>query len=104
MSLVYFTDRDLGKRFAEYSRMVMFADSGIILRMTNPELVHKFLTERTPAPVCDDCIAAHADVSPRQQVNPIAASLGLTTDFDRARGTCFLCKSEKLVTRSLRYR
>jgi hypothetical protein len=71
--------------------------------MTNPERVHKFLTDRTPAPVCDDCIASNAAVTPRQQVNPIAGAFGLTTDFDRAKGTCTICKAEKLVTRSLRY-
>ena len=71
--------------------------------MTGPERVHKFLTARTPAPVCDDCIAAHADVSPRQQVNPIAATLGLTTDFSRDKGNCSMCKADKLVTRSLRF-
>jgi len=71
--------------------------------MTSPERVHKFLTDRTPAPVCDDCIAKHTAVEPRQQVNPITATLGLTTDFDRKRGTCSICKSDKLVTRSLRH-
>jgi hypothetical protein len=71
--------------------------------MTSPERVHKFLTQRTPSPICDDCIAIHAHVSPRQQINPIAATLGLTTDFSRAKGTCSMCKADKLVTRSLRY-
>jgi hypothetical protein len=75
----------------------------LVRAMTNPERIHKFLTERTPAPVCDDCVAKHADVEPRQSVNPIAAALGLTTDFDRKKGTCSICKSDKLVTRSLRH-
>ncbi len=70
---------------------------------TNPERVYRFLRERTPAPLCDDCIAEGAEVSPRQQINPITASLGLTTDFDKVHGTCSLCKNDKLVTRSLRY-
>ncbi|MEZ5765006.1 MAG: hypothetical protein R3D69_12675 [Xanthobacteraceae bacterium] len=72
--------------------------------MTNPERVFGFLTKKTPWPVCDDCIGVHSDVSPRQQVNPIAAALGLTTDFHRARGECSMCKNEKLVTKSLRYK
>lgn len=71
--------------------------------MTVPERIHKFLTERTPEPICDDCIAERSDVSPRQQVNPIASALGLTTDFRRGHGTCSICKNDKLVTRSLRY-
>jgi hypothetical protein len=46
--------------------------------MTNPERIYAYLTQRTPSPICDDCIAAGAEVSPRQQVNPIASALGLT--------------------------
>jgi hypothetical protein len=71
--------------------------------MTSADRVYKFLREQTPAPVCDDCVASHAHVTPRQRVNPIASALGLTSDFRREKGACSLCKGEKLVTRSLRY-
>jgi hypothetical protein len=71
--------------------------------VTIPERVYQFLRERTPAPVCDDCLAKQADVSQRQIVNTIASALGLTTDFARENGTCALCHGDKLVTRSLRY-
>lgn len=71
--------------------------------MDKTEQVFQFLTERTPPPVCDDCVALQTEISPRQQVNVIARALGLTTDFDRAQGVCSICKSEKLVTRSLRH-
>jgi len=71
--------------------------------MDNPERVHRLLTDRTPAALCDDCIAALAEISPRQQVNVIARSLGLTTDFQRFSGDCSQCKASKLVTRSLRH-
>lgn len=71
--------------------------------MTIPERVHSFLRERTPASVCDDCLAKHAEISQRQTVNTIAGALGLTTDFERREATCSLCQNEKLVTRSLRY-
>jgi hypothetical protein len=71
--------------------------------MDNPEKVYLFLRERTPQPVCDDCISKHTGVGPRQQVNPITRTLALTTDFDRQdRGTCSLCDQTKQVTRSLR--
>jgi hypothetical protein len=70
--------------------------------MTNPERIYSFLRQHAPASICDDCLAKHAQVEPRQQVNPIASALGLTTDFTRAKGACSLCKGEKLVTRSLR--
>lgn len=71
--------------------------------MSIPERVYNLLRQHTPAPICDDCIAKHAEIAPRQQVNPIATALGLTTDFARVKGACSMCKIEKLVTRSLRY-
>ena len=71
--------------------------------MTIPERIYSFLRERTPKPVCDDCLAKHNDVSQRQTVNTIASALALTTDFDRREATCSMCQNEKLVTRSLRY-
>jgi hypothetical protein len=69
---------------------------------TIPERIHRYLTARTPEPICDDCVAQGSDVN-RETVNPITQTLGLTTDFAKVRGTCSLCKNEKLVTRSLRY-
>jgi hypothetical protein len=72
--------------------------------MTIPQRIHEYLTSRTPARFCDDCIAKEAEIAQRQDVNPITGVLGLTTDFEKIRGTCSLCKhDEKLVTRSLRY-
>jgi len=71
--------------------------------MDNPEQIHRLLTGRTVEPLCDDCLAAVSGISPRQQVNLIARSLSLTTDFDRAQGKCSECGSQKLVTRSLRH-
>ncbi len=70
--------------------------------MTHPEAIYRLLVKFAPEAVCDDCISRGADIHPRQQVNPIASALGLTNDFERKRGTCSVCKSEKLVTRSLR--
>jgi hypothetical protein len=71
--------------------------------MTNPETIYKFLRDNTPEAYCDDCIGKLTSVSPRQQVNPISAALGLTTDFDRREAVCMDCRGIKLVTRSLRY-
>ena len=71
--------------------------------MDNPQRIHTVLVERTPKPLCDDCLAGLADISPRQQVNVIARSLGLTTDFERAHSQCSQCGDDKLVTRSLRH-
>lgn len=69
---------------------------------TIPERVYGFLRGRTPDPACDDCVAKGTGV-PRENVNPLTTTLGLTTDFVKARGICSLCQGTKLVTRSLRY-
>jgi len=79
------------------------ANADMLIGMDNPEHAHRTLTERTPNRLCDDCLAELAGISPRQQVNVIARTLALTTDFDRAHGKCSECGDEKLVTRSLRY-
>ncbi len=71
--------------------------------VTNPEAIYEFLTSRTPASYCDDCVARNTSIGPRQQVNPICAALGLTSDFDRQQGVCQDCRGTKLVTRSLRH-
>jgi len=78
-----------------------------ISRGNTPEKIYQFLKERTPSPFCDDCITKGAEItlSARQQVTVITRALGLTTDFDRAKGpACSDCgKSSNDVTRSLRY-
>ena len=71
--------------------------------MDNPELAFLLITKLTPKPLCDDCLATLSGISPRQQVNIIARSLALTTDFDRQDGKCSECGGDKLVTRSLRH-
>jgi len=69
--------------------------------MPNPEAVYRILKDNAPAALCDDCLASAAKVHPRQQVNIIARSLGLTRDFQRRDGICATCGDEKLVTRSV---
>ena len=69
---------------------------------TTPERVYGFIRERTPAPICDDCVAKWTGAA-RENVNPLTQALGLTSDFTKERGTCSTCQGSKLVTRSLRY-
>jgi hypothetical protein len=69
--------------------------------MDNPETIFAFLNARAPEGVCDDCIGRETGVSPRQQINPIVAALGLTSDFERYTGVCFFCQANKRLTRSL---
>ncbi|MCK1286575.1 hypothetical protein IVB41_21885 [Bradyrhizobium sp. 44] len=71
--------------------------------MTNPEKIYAFLRSETPKAYCDDCVAKLADIYPRQQINPVCAALGLTSDFDRREAVCEDCRALKLVTKSLRY-
>ena len=71
--------------------------------MTNPERMFAFLRQKAPDPICDDCLATGAEVSPRQQVNPVAGAFGLTSDFTRGRDTCSMCQGNKLVTRYIRH-
>jgi hypothetical protein len=71
--------------------------------MTNPERIFNFLRQKAPQPFCDDCVAKETAVSPRQQSNPIASALGLTSDFIRDRALCFSCSDLKLVTRYVRH-
>ncbi len=69
---------------------------------TIPERVYGFIRERTPSPICDDCVAK-ATGATRENVNPLTQALGLTSDFIKVRGTCSACQGSKLGTRSLRY-
>ena len=34
--------------------------------MDNVQTIHRFLVDRTPAPFCDDCLSAQAEILPRQ--------------------------------------
>jgi hypothetical protein len=83
-----------------YSRVARCHD--MLSGMDNPEIVLRFLTDKAPAPYCDDCLATAAGIAPRQQVNIIARSFGLTSDFNRAKGHCVVCGGEKFVTSSAR--
>lgn len=69
---------------------------------SNPEKVVAVLRDKRPAALCDDCIAHLAQITNRIAVNPIAAALGLTSDFSRETGKCARCQGTKLVTRSIR--
>ncbi len=67
-----------------------------------PERVYSFLVEHTPERIGDDCIAKRTETT-TEEIAPLTATLGLTTDFEQTQGTCRLCKLRTLVTRSLRY-
>ena len=64
-----------------------------------PDDVLNFLRKRAPKSYCDECIAGYLD-PPRSasQVQPVTATLALTSGFYRARGACELCIRTRLVT------
>jgi len=63
------------------------------------EQVREFIKARSPTEVCDDCIANRLGLSIRQHANHKTRELATAPGFDRRKGTCSLCKSEKLVIR-----
>jgi hypothetical protein len=69
--------------------------------MSQPERIFNFLVERRE-PFCDDCIQTRLELSQRQQVQPVSATLGLTSDFERAKDICAGCGDEKFVVKYVR--
>jgi hypothetical protein len=47
--------------------------------------------------ICDDCLSAAANVTPRQQVNQICRGLSDRGVISRSRKACPVCKALKLV-------
>lgn len=70
---------------------------------SNPEKVIAVLRSDPNRWLCDDCIAHLAGIKNRIAVNPIATTLGLTSDFDRERSECSRCREIKFVTRPRRH-
>lgn len=52
-----------------------------------------------PQAVCDDCIAERLQISIRQHANHKTRELAGSGGFERRKGQCTLCGSEKLVIR-----
>lgn len=67
--------------------------------MTVLDDVRSFIARLAPDPVCDDCIAERLELSVRQHANHKTRELAGTGGFERRKGRCGLCGSEKLVIR-----
>jgi len=63
--------------------------------MTNPEQIVGFLQRNKAKTFCDDCLASELQLARRQEAAVITATLGLTSDYVRERGTCSICKNDK---------
>lgn len=65
--------------------------------MTVLDDVRSFLVRRSPAAICDDCIASKLGFSVRQHANHKTRELARLPHFDRRKGKCSICGSDKLV-------
>lgn len=80
------------------------AVTSIAQRTGNMGTVHdriaRFLQERSPDTLCDDCIAQRVALPVRQQANQETRRLASVPGFSRAHGRCSLCFKDKLVISS----
>jgi len=67
--------------------------------MTVLDRVREFVVRRSPAAVCDDCIATQLGLSVRQHANHKTRELGVRPGFDRRLDVCSVCGSQKQVIR-----
>lgn len=65
--------------------------------MTVLEDVSDFIKARSPATICDDCIADSLKLSVRQHANHKTRELAPQFGFNRHRDVCSMCKNTKLV-------
>lgn len=66
------------------------------------ERVNQFITKHAPKAVCDHCIVDALNLTTHAHGAQITAALGTTSDFDRRKDTCGLCKNERTVIRANR--
>ena len=68
--------------------------------MSVPQRINDFITRHRPEPVCNKCIAAGVGLT-NDAAHPaqVTGALATTSDFVQETGTCWICKSDKKVTR-----
>jgi hypothetical protein len=64
--------------------------------------INDFIARHFPNAVCDRCICEALDFYSNAQAVLITEALGTTSDFDRRRGECVLCRNETIVIRATR--
>lgn len=67
--------------------------------MTVLDRVRDFIVRRSPDAVCDDCIAQHVGITPRQHANHKSRELAGALGFERREGRCSVCGADKKVIR-----
>ncbi len=68
-------------------------------QMTILEQVRKMVERLAPDPICDDCITEKLGLTVRQRANHKTRELAGRDGFERTKGACVICGSDKLVIR-----
>ena len=66
--------------------------------------INDFIAGNFPNAFCDRCVCEALDFYSSAQAAQIADALGTTSEFDRRRGLCVVCKNEKIVLSANRTR
>ena len=66
--------------------------------------INDFIAGNFPNAVCDRCVFEALDFYSSAQAAQIADALGTTSEFDRRRGLCVVCKNERIVVSANRAR
>jgi hypothetical protein len=66
--------------------------------LTVLDQVRDLIVQRTPQPICDDCITRALNVSGRQHTNQKTRELERLPGFDRRVGVCPECGTMKMLT------
>ena len=59
--------------------------------------INHFIAGHFPNAVCDRCVCEALDFYSSAEAAQIADALGTTSDFERRRGLCVVCKNERIV-------
>jgi hypothetical protein len=59
--------------------------------------INHFISGHFPNAVCDRCVCEALDFYSSAEAAQITDALGTTSDFDRRRGLCVVCKNERIV-------
>jgi len=63
--------------------------------------VNDLMTSQRPQAICDKCICNELKFNSHAHAAQITGALGTTSNFDRTRGNCSMCKNDRIVIRAL---
>lgn len=102
MSSTYLTP----DRLASEGRPQLLHDFGNASEVSPPiaQRINDFIAGNFPNAFCDRCVCEALDFYSSAQAAQIADALGTTSEFDRRRGLCVVCKNERIVVSANRAR